>query len=69
MIEIRQIEVSQVLTQVVPDRQAWGTVDDLIQEPEKILILELPSEQCLQNIVIDARIKFLYIEFQAVTCT
>ncbi len=33
MVESGEIEVGEILTEVISDRQARGAVDDLIQEP------------------------------------
>ena len=47
MIQAGEIEISQVLAEVIPDRQAGSTVDDFFQEPEQGFVLELPTEEIL----------------------
>ena len=66
VIEVGQIKISEVLTQVVPNWKAFGAVDDLIQEPKKILVLYLSPEKDFQNIMVDVGIEFFNIKLQAV---
>lgn len=66
VIEIGKVEVGQVLAQIVADRKPGRTVNDLVQKPQQIRVLELLPDQFLHYIVIDARVEFLYIEFETV---
>lgn len=53
MIEITQVEISEILAEVIADRDAWRTVDDLVKEPKQIRVFNLPPERRLQDIMID----------------
>lgn len=66
MIETGQVKVGEVLGEVVSDGKAICTVDNLFQEPEQVLILELPSQHPLQDGVIHRRIELRDIELKAV---
>lgn len=66
MIKIGQEKICKVLAEVVPDRNTISTVNDFIEEPKKIFVLEFPPEQILQYLVIDVRVEFLNIKLQAI---
>jgi hypothetical protein len=66
VIESRQVEIGKILAEIVPDRQAWGAVDDLFQEPKQVLILELTAKLPLQDPVTDGGVKFPDIELEAI---
>lgn len=66
MVKTGQVEIREILAQVVPDRNARSTIDDLLEQPEQGFVFELPAKKALQNGVINGGIEFRDIQFQAV---
>lgn len=57
VIEVGQVKIGEILAEVVADWQTWSRVDDLVQEPQQILILKFPPEQALEDLVGNCGIK------------
>ena len=69
VIQAGQVEVSQVLAEVVPDRQTRRAVDDLFQQPKQGFVLELPAQETFEDSVIDRRVEFDDIQLQTILCS
>ena len=66
MIKAAQVEVRKVLAEVVTDGKTISTVDDLIQQIQKLNFLKLPAKHCLQHIMVNGWIKLFNIKLQAI---
>lgn len=62
VIQSGEVEISEILAEVVADREADGAVDYFVQEIQQPIILDLAPQQLLQDLMIDRRIEFPDIE-------
>lgn len=66
MIEVGQIQVGEILGEIVADRHSFGTVDDLVQEPERIPALNLLPDDGLEYVMVNGRVELAHVYLQAV---
>lgn len=55
VVHVGQVEDREPLCSVVPDRNPWSLrgVDDHVQKPQDVAVLDQPAKLGLQNVVID----------------
>lgn len=50
--EVGEAQIGEVLTEVVPDRQTWSGVYDLVEEPKSTLALDNSTNEPFQYVVV-----------------
>jgi hypothetical protein len=66
VVEVREHQIREILTEIVANRNAVSTVDDYINQFERLFALDFASDYLLQHFMVDARIKLSYVDFQTV---
>ena len=68
MVEIREVEIGEILRQVIANRHALCAVYNLVKKPQGVLALDFSTNDLFQYVVVNTRIEFSYINLEAVAC-
>ena len=69
MVEIREVEISIILAEIIANGHAFCAVYNLVEEPQGVLTLDFSTDYLFQYVVVNTRIEFPYVNFQAVACS
>lgn len=63
MIEVGQIQIAKILTEIIANRNTVRRINHFIQEPQQIGVFDFTAKDLFQNIMVNGRIKLTNIKF------
>lgn len=69
VVEIGEVKVGEVLREIISDRDPRSGVDNTVNKPKEILILDLSADDLFHCLVIDARVILFAISLETIDRT
>ena len=66
MVEIREVEIGEILRQIIANRNAFCAVYNLVEKPQGVLAFDFSTNYLFQYVVVNTRIEFPYVNLQTV---